>query len=176
MNPGEAAIQFVDFMNKGGDVMWLIALLSLLLWSLIFERVWYLSIGIKKEFSKARLSWSERQDKQSKLARHIQNAAMAKLDQKINLNINLIKTLILLCPLLGLLGTVTGMIAVFDVISFTNMSDVKLMASGVSKATIPTMASMVVAISGIFAHAYIRKKADAGRQGIQQNFNGEQDA
>jgi biopolymer transport protein ExbB len=54
------------------------------------------------------------------------------------------------CPLFGLMGTVTGMISVFDVMAFAGMGNPRLMASGVSKATIPTMAGMVGALSGIF--------------------------
>ena len=54
-----------------------------------------------------------------------------------------------MCPLVGLLGTVTGMIEVFDVMAVQGSSNVKSMASGVSMATIPTMAGMVVALSGL---------------------------
>lgn len=173
MNASDIIIQLIDFMHKGGDVMWLIAGLALVLWSLVVERIWYLAIGIKQEIIKTGTEWSKRADKTSAAARHIQNAAIARLHQKIDSNIALIKTLVLLCPLLGLLGTVSGMIAVFDVISFTNMGDVKLMASGVSKATIPTMASMLISIFGIFAHAGLRRKAELKKQRIMQNFKGE---
>ena len=51
----------------------------------------------------------------------------------------------------GLLGTVTGMIEVFDVMAITGSGNARSMASGVSKATIPTMAGMVGALSGVFA-------------------------
>ncbi len=50
---------------------------------------------------------------------------------------------------MGLLGTVTGMIEVFDVMAIQGTSNVKAMANGVSMATIPTMAGMVIALSGI---------------------------
>ena len=62
----------------------------------------------------------------------------------------MIKTLVALCPLLGLLGTVTGMISVFDVMSFSGGANARGMAAGVSKATLPTMAGMVAALSGLF--------------------------
>jgi biopolymer transport protein ExbB len=71
----------------------------------------------------------------------------------------LIKTCIALCPLMGLLGTVTGMISVFDVIALTGSGNVRSMASGVSKATIPTMSGMVAAISGIMADMYLSRMA-----------------
>ena len=59
----------------------------------------------------------------------------------------MIETLVVVCPLLGLLGTVTGMIEVFYVMALTGGGDAKSMAGGVSKATIPTMAGMVGALS-----------------------------
>ena len=71
-----------------------------------------------------------------------------------------IKTLIALCPLLGLLGTVWGMIEVFNALSVT-AGDAKAMASGVSKATIPTMAGMVAALSGMFAMTFLERMADS---------------
>ena len=68
---------------------------------------------------------------------------------KLSQSIPMIKTLVALCPLLGLLGTVTGMIEVFDVMAIAGGGNPRAMAAGVSKATIPTMAGMVAALSGL---------------------------
>jgi len=62
----------------------------------------------------------------------------------------MIQTLVALCPLLGLMGTVTGMIQVFEVMAMSGTSNARAMAAGVSRATIPTMAGMVGALSGVF--------------------------
>ena len=51
--------------------------------------------------------------------------------------------------MLGLLGTVTGMIEVFDVMATSGSGNARGMAMGVSKATLPTMAGMVAALSGM---------------------------
>jgi biopolymer transport protein ExbB len=61
-----------------------------------------------------------------------------------------IKTLVAMCPLIGLLGTVTGMIGVFEVMAQQGTGNPRLMAAGISQATIPTMAGMVAALSGVF--------------------------
>ncbi len=74
---------------------------------------------------------------------------------KIEQNLRLIKSLIALGPMFGLLGTVTGMIEVFTVLSITGGGDARSMAGGVSRATIPTMAGMVAALSGLFANIYL---------------------
>ena len=71
----------------------------------------------------------------------------------------MIKTLVSLCPLLGLLGTVTGMISVFDVMAVEGTSNARSMAAGVSLATVPTMAGMVGALSGVFASTWLNRRS-----------------
>ena len=61
----------------------------------------------------------------------------------------MIRALVAVTPLLGLLGTVTGMVEVFNVMATTGSSNARLMAAGISKATIPTMAGLTVSLSGI---------------------------
>jgi biopolymer transport protein ExbB len=60
--------------------------------------------------------------------------------------------------MLGLLGTVVGMIHVFDVMSVTGNGNARAMASGISKATITTMAGMVIAISGLYFSKLIEER------------------
>ena len=60
--------------------------------------------------------------------------------------------MITLCPLFGLLGTVTGMIEIFDVINAFGMNNTRSMASGISRATLPTMAGMGAAIFGLMGY------------------------
>ncbi|MEM8564084.1 MAG: MotA/TolQ/ExbB proton channel family protein, partial [Pseudomonadota bacterium] len=64
-----------------------------------------------------------------------------------------------LCPLLGLLGTVLGMIGVFEVIAASGNDDAQAMATGVYRATIPTMAGLVVALTGIYFTVRLRRLA-----------------
>jgi biopolymer transport protein ExbB len=71
----------------------------------------------------------------------------------------MIKTLVAVCPLLGLLGTVTGMIEVFDVMAMVGSGNARAMASGVYMATIPTMAGMVAALSGVYFIARLERLA-----------------
>jgi len=70
-----------------------------------------------------------------------------------------IQTLIKVAPMLGLLGTVTGMIEVFDVMA-GGSGNARGMAAGVSKATLPTMAGMVAAISGMVFSVQLRRFAN----------------
>ena len=85
---------------------------------------------------------------------------ISKISLDVRNTLPIIEVLVTICPLLGLIGTVTGMIEVFFVMAVSGGGDTKSMAGGVSKATIPTMAGMVGAISGIFAFNYLKGKVD----------------
>ena len=78
--------------------------------------------------------------------------------------------MVALCPLLGLMGTVTGMIEVFHVMAVTGGGDAKAMAGGVSRATIPTMAGMVAALSGLFANTWITRVAENERESLPPSW------
>jgi biopolymer transport protein ExbB len=78
--------------------------------------------------------------------------------------------LVALAPFLGLLGTVTGMIEVFDVMAITGSGNARAMAAGISKATLPTMAGMVVALSGLFFTANLERKASGSVAQLEDNL------
>jgi biopolymer transport protein ExbB len=147
------------FMNMGGDVLWLIAILLFAMWALIFERAWYFYAGWKQDAGLAIAQWEARPERKSWNAQQIRLKLISEANIQINQYLPIIKTMVALCPLLGLLGTVTGMIEVFNIMAVTGGGDAKSMAGGVSRATIPTMAGMVAALSGVFANTYITRTA-----------------
>lgn len=149
----------LGFMDKGGNVLWLIAVLLLVMWTLIFERVWYLKFAWKKDVAQIIDKWEGRPERKSWEATQIRTMLISKARMQINRNLPVIKTMVALCPLLGLLGTVTGMIEVFNIMAVTGGGDAKSMAGGVQQATIPTMAGMVAALSGVFANTYVTRIA-----------------
>ena len=67
-----------------------------------------------------------------------------------------INILIIICPVLGLLGTVTGMIQVFDVVAVLGTGNARALASGITMATLPTMVGMTISIIGLLIMAYLR--------------------
>ncbi len=148
------------FMDRGGGVLWVIATLLLVKFSMVFERVWYLHSTHAKRVKQTLATWNSRSDKKSWRARQIRMAMISEISLDLKGSMPLIESLVVICPLLGLLGTVTGMIEVFFVMALTGGGDAKSMAGGVSKATIPTMAGMVGALSGIFATNWLKHKMD----------------
>jgi biopolymer transport protein ExbB len=139
-----------DFLESGGQVLFLILLATLLLWSLIIERYWYFWKVHPDEAKALIQDWLTRDDKASWKAHKIRDSLIAQRSIKLGQSIGFIKTLVAICPLLGLMGTVTGMISVFEVMAVTGTGNARLMASGISMATIPTMAGMVAALSGLY--------------------------
>ncbi|WP_180003080.1 MULTISPECIES: MotA/TolQ/ExbB proton channel family protein [unclassified Acinetobacter] len=72
-------------------------------------------------------------------------------------NINFLGTLSAVAPLLGLLGTVIGIIEAFLMIDIGTNSDPVLMMPGISKALITTAAGMLIAVPALFAHRYFQR-------------------
>jgi biopolymer transport protein ExbB len=167
---GDLTETLLGFMDKGGDVLWLIAALLLMMWMLIFERVWYLKFGWKKDVGNVIATWEGRAERKSWEAHQIRSMLISRSRMEITRFLPEIKTMVALCPLLGLLGTVTGMIEVFNIMAVTGGGDAKSMAGGVQQATIPTMAGMVAALSGVFANTYVTQIAQRESEFLQDNL------
>jgi len=159
-----------NFLQTGGNVLVVIMALTFALWALIVERYWYFWTGHGDVVKKATGNWEERSDHQSWHAHQIRRALIGDVRLSVEQNLGLIKGLVAIAPLLGLLGTVTGMVEVFDVMAFTGSSNARLMAAGVSKATIPTMAGMVVSITGLFFSSLLDRRAKREIQQIADNL------
>ena len=148
-----------DFVEQGGNVLLVIALFLAIMWSLIYERFWYFRTAHKLEVERIRRLWQERTDHSSWEAHKIREMLVAQVRAGLERRLWPIETMVATCPLLGLLGTVTGMIEVFDVMAIAGSGNVRGMASGVSKATLPTMAGMVAALSGMLFSVQLRRFA-----------------
>ncbi|RDV29244.1 MotA/TolQ/ExbB proton channel family protein [Alteromonas aestuariivivens] len=138
-----------DFLDTGGSVLWLILGATILLWWLILERFSYIYRDFPQDFKSTAARWEQRRDKSSWYGNNVRKQMISELDCQLSTNMKIIPSLVALLPMLGLLGTVTGMIQVFDVLAVTGSNNPRSMADGVSAATIPTMAGMVAALTAI---------------------------
>lgn len=159
-----------DFMELGGGVLWGIMLALFMMWTFILERIWYFYRVYPTRKSSIQASWDARSDTTSWYARRIRQGLVSEASIELRQNMGLIKVLIAICPLLGLLGTVTGMIAVFDVMTYGSGSNARAMASGVSMATIPTMAGMVAALSGVWFGTWLEHKAQVETEQLEDRL------
>ena len=155
-----------EFIATGGDVLYFVAAALFLMWALMIERYWYLTAVFPKVKSKIIADWDARKDTTSWYAHRIRDAWISQASDALNARLLIIRTLVAMCPLIGLLGTVTGMINVFETMATQGTSNARLMASGISMATIPTMAGMVAALSGLFVSSRIEAKAKIAKEGL----------
>jgi biopolymer transport protein ExbB len=149
----------LEFLEMGGQVLTVIAGVICLMWLLIFERMAFMLISYRQLRKQLKATWETRIEQKSWRAEQIRLALIARGSAALTNNLTLIQSLVVLCPLLGLLGTVTGMIEVFDVMAVSGGGNARSMASGVSRATIPTMAGMVGSLSGVFASTWLQRTA-----------------
>jgi biopolymer transport protein ExbB len=158
-NPVNALDNLQAFLVAGGNVLVAIMVVTFVMWLLILERVLYFSTassGVKK---RAVGHWADRRETTSWFAHAIRAKSISEVRESATTNIGMIKALVAILPLLGLLGTVTGMVEVFDVMASTGSSNARLMAGGITKATIPTMAGLVASLSGILMLNIIERQA-----------------
>ncbi len=72
-----------------------------------------------------------------------------------------------IAPLLGLLGTITGMITAFASIAAAGTGDPKVVAGGISQALITTATGLIIAIPAVVTYRYLAGKADQSRSGVE---------
>jgi len=151
-NPINIFNGLMEFLETGGFVLKIIMVATLFMWTFIMERFAYYLFAHKPTMARLKAEWDAREDKSyaSWKARAVRDEMISQIKERTDTNVGIIKTLVALAPLLGLLGTVTGMIEVFDVMALSGSSNARLMAGGVFKATIPTMAGMLAALSGLY--------------------------
>jgi biopolymer transport protein ExbB len=157
------------FIEQGGNVLLAIAFVTAVMWSLIVERIFYFRRGFRREVERVQKFWDARADHGSWASKKIRRVLISDVRMDLNAGLSLIGTLVAVCPMLGLLGTVTGMIEVFDVMA-AGGGNTRGMAAGVSKATLPTMAGMVAAISGMLFHVQLERFAESASEQLADNL------
>ena len=150
---------YSNFINQGGPVVLILFLISIYLFILISAKFKFLFIDVtmvKNQYDESLKNILK--DKYYSL-----NLSSLKCDFKnvITKDFYIIQTLIAWCPVLGLLGTVTGMIEVFDVVSFFGTGNARALASGITKATLPTMTGMAISIVGLLTFTILNSKSQS---------------
>lgn len=175
--------EFMDLMSRGGPVMWVIFFTAWVAIIMLIERLlrirrWHQqAIVDQQSFEKDRnytpytegnsvlspigllvrdMPWKEIKDKQQ-LGEQL-NIQLAELMPRLEGTLPTIAIIGTLLPMLGLLGTVTGMINVFEVIAIQGTGDPQEMAHGISQALLTTASGLIIAIPVIFSHHLLTRK------------------
>jgi biopolymer transport protein ExbD len=158
LNPANAFSVLRDFLDAGGPVVAVLLGTTAVMWILISERfIYYLFSGPRLRKTQEQ-HWENVEDRGGWEPNVFRQRLISEVQVENERNMGVIRALILITPLLGLLGTVTGMIEVFQVIVDTGASNARLMASGISKATIPTMTGLAVSLTGVFAISFLDRR------------------
>lgn len=158
------------FIEQGGPLLVVIMLATFFLWLLILERHYYFLVTHKAVVKTVIAQWQARQDKSSWYARQIRRELLSTVRIRAETNLAAIRLVVALAPLLGLLGTITGMIGVFDVMATTGTGNARGMAAGVSRATVPTMAGMVVSLTGLLFSVALQRRAAASLDALSNEL------
>jgi biopolymer transport protein ExbB len=162
---------FGDMLQLGGDILLLIIVMAALMWGLILERLIFLILVFPHQQKVLVSLWRKRDSMSDWHTAQLRQLLVSRVNREMSRNLQLISTIVKICPLLGLLGTVMGMLEIFDALALTGNNSARTTAGGVSKATVSTMAGMVVAISGLMISHYLIDKAKALKLGFQEKLS-----
>lgn len=150
----------LDFFDRGGPVIVVLFVLAIIMTTLLIERVIFYISEMNELTTEAYSDIKNTNTSNEWLINKIKLKNISIINLKANKNISLIQGIIALCPLLGLLGTVTGMIEVFDIMAITGTGNARAMASGIARATLPTMTGLFISIVGLFMLTAIKSAID----------------
>jgi biopolymer transport protein ExbB len=181
-------LQMEDYLRSGGIVMIPLLIISLVMWLLIINRALYFMRLYRKTMNPA-TAWEHisenrlpdpslyrgtvsmlvidflgRKSGDSALDRFILDETVLKINRTLDNYLGTIGILAAVAPLMGLLGTVIGMIITFDVIAVFGTGNTRAMAGGISEALITTQTGLLVAIPGLYMKNFLDRRAHKLKQ------------
>lgn len=145
-------------LESGGLVLWAILIASVVMWTMIIERYFFVYLIHPTQIKKLLIVWQERSDRKSWYAQKIRQGMIAESSASLKQYLMSIRTLIAALPMLGLLGTVDGMIQTFDVLTVFGTGNARGMAGGISVALITTMGGLLAALSGMYFSTQLEQR------------------
>jgi biopolymer transport protein ExbB len=173
--------QALEYLQQGGWIMIPLAVVSVVMWSLIIERwatfraltrgdisthkaicllegepieLW--SKGLRVQLMQ---NFLQERSGESDIDRKILRQCAERLRRGLKKSLAVIAVLAAVAPLMGLLGTVLGMIETFDVISLFGTGNAKAMAGGISVALVTTQTGLLVAIPGLLLSGLLSRRS-----------------
>jgi biopolymer transport protein ExbB len=152
-------VAVMNLVDGGGPFVFFIFLSGVVMWTLVIERIWFFSRMLPSQTQAALDAWNARADHLSWCARQIRIAMISRLNNAMTTNLLLMRVLVPLAPLLGLIGTVSGMLEVFDSMALRGSADARTMATGVSHAMLCTMTGLAISITGLYPVYHFTNRA-----------------
>jgi biopolymer transport protein ExbB len=179
-----------EYLQTGGVVMLPLVLVSLIMWLLImdraifFRRLHHRNMSFQSAWEHVRAGrmpdpkrfggavsllvarFNAARSGNATLDRFILDETVQRINRSMDAYLSVIAVLAAVAPLLGLLGTVTGMITTFDVLAVFGTGNARAMAGGISEALITTQTGLLVAIPGLYMQGFLSRRARALQQRI----------
>lgn len=179
-----------DYLATGGVIMWPLVAISLLMWGLIIHRLlslkglYYRTMAETQVLDCARRGelppthyggvgavllreYLRRKSGYHQLDGYVVDEALLAVSARLDWGLTLIGVLAAIAPLLGLLGTVLGMISTFDSIALFGTGNARAMAGGISEALITTQTGLLIAIPGLYMRNFLQRRANNLKQRLQ---------
>jgi biopolymer transport protein ExbB len=154
----------------GGPIVDWIFATCVVMWCIVIERFWYFNRMLPRETALSYAAWTDRAEHTSWRSRQIRRALISRLNAGMSANTQVLRVLVPMAPLLGLVGTVSGMLNVFDSMAARGSADARSMANGVSEAMICTLTGLAVSISGLYPVFYFRKRVREETERLTERF------
>ncbi|MCP4119024.1 MAG: MotA/TolQ/ExbB proton channel family protein [Desulfobacteraceae bacterium] len=174
----------VAYLQTGSIVMFPLVAVSMVMWTLIINRLFFFHRIYRKNMPRERAGefvknnempppeiykgavsllvtrFLKHRTHNPGIDRYILDETVMELLAVLDRHLAFIGILAAVAPLLGLLGTVTGMMATFDIISMFGTGNARAMAGGISEALVTTQTGLLVAIPGLYMHGFLVKRAE----------------
>lgn len=185
-------LRLEEYFRTGGIIMVPLALVSLAMWLLIVDRTLFFRRLHRKNMNSQK-AWEHvrdnrmpdpkkyrgvisllvsrfliRRSNERLLDKFILDETVMSINRSLNDYLAVIGVLAAMAPLLGLLGTVTGMIGTFDILSVFGTGNAKGMAGGISEALVTTQTGLLVAIPGLYMKGFLDRRARNLRHRVAQ--------
>ena len=162
-------MELIDYINRGGTLVYVLIGLNIIGFSIIFFKAIVL-FNTKKNLELVSNNIMNTIDITSK---NIIKSVETKIDKqikKLEWGLNTIKIIASISPLLGLLGTVVGVLGAFDAISKSGLGDPTIFSHGISIALITTVAGLIVAIPHYIGYNYFIGVLDNIEIDLEENI------
>lgn len=166
-------------LREGGITLWVLLALAVAIYAILYK-LWMMLRQTRREVAAGSwlrshavdkaLPWEQRTPGRREIQR---SYAAMELDQmaRIERRLPFLTVLVSTAPLLGLMGTVAGMLITFSGMALGNAAPIDTVSAGISKALVTTQAGLVIAIPAAFLLGLIKRRAERTHLELQQQLH-----
>lgn len=148
-------VDLLTYIDRGGIIVYILIFLNIIGFSIMFWKLVVIALfKNKRENLVSEIIIFAKENSQEFKKDSIENFINRKI-RKLEFGLNTVKIIASIAPLLGLLGTVIGVLDSFDSITKSGLGDPSIFSSGISVALITTIAGLIVAIPHYIGYNYI---------------------